>query len=199
MTLTSTATRKVRRDGWTPARRTGYLDHLALDGNVLAACAHVGLTRRAAYCLRQRDPAFAQAWAAAQAQAREARSQEVGTAAIDGIEHEVWYRGKRVGTRRRYDTRLLLAHIARLDRLIEANPQAVADAERFDELLAHFAGAAGADSDFASRTVSDLYTSADTERFDELLAGQHGAAGTDPDFALRTVSDLYTSPADAAR
>src|SRR6187431_302171 len=42
-----------------------------------------------------------------------------GTRAIEGIEEEVRYRGEVVGTRRRYDTRLLLAHMARLDKLAE--------------------------------------------------------------------------------
>src|SRR5688572_17413757 len=130
----------VRHDGWTPARRTRFLDRLAQDGNVLAACALVGLSREAAYRLRRRDPLFARAWAAAQALAREASAQVLATRAIDGVEEEVWYRGEVVGTRRRYDNRLLLAHMARLDKLAEANPAAEADAGRFDELLACIAG-----------------------------------------------------------
>ncbi len=28
----------MRHDGWTPARRTQFLDHLAHDGSVRAAC-----------------------------------------------------------------------------------------------------------------------------------------------------------------
>jgi hypothetical protein len=139
-----------RHDGWTPERRTRFLDRLAQDGNVLAACALVGLSREAAYRLRRRDPVFARAWAAAQALAREAAAQALATRAIDGIEEDVWYRGEVVGTRRRYDNRLLLAHIARLDKLAEANLQAEADMERFDELLARVAGVA-LPADLASR------------------------------------------------
>ena len=59
--------------------------------------------------------------------------------AIDGVE-EIYYRGELVGTRRRYDARLLLAHIARLDRLVDEDA-AGPDAARFDELLARIAGA----------------------------------------------------------
>jgi len=62
------------------------------------------------------------------------------TTKTDGIEEEIWYRGEVVGTRRRYDNRLLLAHVARLDKLAEANPGAQVDAARFDELLAGVAG-----------------------------------------------------------
>ena len=140
MDLSNTPAATVRHDGWTPERRAQFLDRLAQDGNVLAACAHVRLSREAAYRLRRRDPLFARAWAAALALAREASAQVLGTRAIDGIEEEVWHRGEVVGTRRRYDNRLLLAHVARLDRLAEANPQAEADAGRFDELLARVAG-----------------------------------------------------------
>lgn len=137
---TPDTTATVRHDGWTPARRTQFLDRLAQDGNVLAACALVGLSREAAYRLRRREPLFARAWAAAQAQARVQVGEVLGTRAIDGVEEDVWYRGEVVGTRRRYDNRLLLAHMARLDKLAEANPQAEADAGRFDELLALVAG-----------------------------------------------------------
>ena len=140
MDLSNTPATTVRHDGWTPERRTQFLDRLAQDGNVLASCALVGLSREAAYRLKRRDPLFARAWAAAQALAREASAEVLGTRAIDGIEEDVWYRGEVVGTRRRYDNRLLLAHVARLDKLAEANPGAEADAGRFDELLARVAG-----------------------------------------------------------
>ena len=109
----------TRHDGWTAARKAQFLESLAHDGNVRAACARVGLSREAAYRLRRRDALFARAWAAAQLQARDNVGEVLGTRAIEGIEEEVWYRGEVVGTRRRYDTRLLLAHIARLDKLAE--------------------------------------------------------------------------------
>jgi hypothetical protein len=139
MNLSNTPVSASRHDGWTAARKVQFLEALAHDGNVCAACARVGLSREAAYRLRRREPLFARAWAAAQLQAREIVGEVLGTRAIDGIEEEIWYRGEVVGTRRRYDTRLLLAHMARLDKLAE-NRRAVGDARRFDELLACVAG-----------------------------------------------------------
>lgn len=139
MDLSNTPTCTARHDGWTPARKAQFLEILAGDDNVRAASARVGLSREAAYRLRRRDPLFARAWAAAQLQARERVGEDLGTRAIDGIEEEVWFRGEVVGTRRRYDTRLLLAHMARLDRLAE-DEQACEDTARFDELLACVAG-----------------------------------------------------------
>ncbi len=51
----------------------------------------------------------ARAWAAAQVKASGKRRRRARHPALDGIiEEQVWYRGEIVGTRRRYDTRLLL-------------------------------------------------------------------------------------------
>jgi hypothetical protein len=133
------ATATCRHDGWTPERKALFLDVLATKGNVRAACARVGLSREAAYRLRRRDARFARGWDAALLMARQNVAETLGDRAIDGIEEDIWYRGEHVGTRRRYDTRLLLAHMARLDKLTEEQAS-IGDAERFDELLACIAG-----------------------------------------------------------
>jgi len=134
----------VRRDGWSPERKLRFLDHLAARGNVRAACAAVGMTREAAYALRRRDGLFARGWAAALLLAREASVDVLADRAIEGIEEKVYYRGELIDTRRKYDTRLLLAHVARLDRQVEeAAGGAAEDAARFDEILACIGGAEG--------------------------------------------------------
>jgi hypothetical protein len=58
----ATEARPIRHDGWTPERRQRFLELLAAGLDVRRACAGVGLSRQAAYTLRRRDPAFAQAW-----------------------------------------------------------------------------------------------------------------------------------------
>ena len=128
------------RRGWSPERKLRFLERLAQCGNVRAACGAVGMTREAAYVLRRRDALFAHGWAVALVLARECTAEALGDRALDGIEEAVWYRGEQVGTRRRYDSRLLLAHLARLDRLVEEAPEAARDAGRFDELLGRIAG-----------------------------------------------------------
>jgi hypothetical protein len=132
----------VRHDGWTRERQALFLDCLAERGNVRLACARAGMSPEAAYRLRRRDALFARGWAVALVLAREHSGQALGDRALDGVEEEVWYRGEVVGTRRRYDNRLLLAHVARLDKLAEGEGTAAADARRFDELLARVAGVA---------------------------------------------------------
>jgi hypothetical protein len=128
-----------RHDGWTPERKALFLEDLAARGNVRAACARVGLSREAAYRLRRREPLFARGWGAALQLARDSVAETYDDRAFDGIEEEVWHRGELVGTRRRNDTRLMLAHMARLDKLVEQQ-ESIDDAERFDELLACIAG-----------------------------------------------------------
>ena len=132
----------VRADGWSPERKLRFLDRLAGCGNVRAASAAVGMSRESAYTLRRRDALFARGWAAALLLARDSRVDVLADKATEGIEEEVWYRGELRGTRRRFDARLLLAHIARLDKMVEeAGEAAAADVERFDEILACIAGA----------------------------------------------------------
>lgn len=54
--------RRVRKDGWTDARRALFLQVLAATCNVREACRAAGLHFSGAYDLRGRDPAFADAW-----------------------------------------------------------------------------------------------------------------------------------------
>lgn len=129
----------ARRDGWTPARKAQFLALLAETGNVRLTARRCRLSAQSAYVQRRRDRLFARGWASALWLARDHAEQVLADRAIEGVEEEIWYRGERVGTRRRYDSRLLLAHLARLDRQAEAR-DAAEDADRFDELVALVAG-----------------------------------------------------------
>lgn len=124
---------------WTPERKLRFLDALAEHGNARLACRAVAISPEAAYRLRRRDFAFGEAWTAALVLARAHAEQVLADQALCGTEELVYYRGELVGSRRRFDARLLLAHLARLDRLADdsiAGPHAA----RFDELLALVAG-----------------------------------------------------------
>ena len=129
----------VRHDAFTAARRMVFLDHLAREGSVLAACAAAGVSRQSAYVARRRDHAFARGWDAALVLAREHVADVLASRALHGVEEDVFYHGERIATRRRFDTRLLLAHLARLDNLADATV-AGEDAARFDELVAIVGG-----------------------------------------------------------
>jgi len=123
-----------RHDGWLPDIRVKFLEALSRTGNVGAAAYYVQRSRQSAYDLRRRDPDFARGWQAALVLARDVAEDALQERAIDGIEEPVYYHGEVVGMRRRYDSRLLLAHLARLDKIAEQVPARRA-AARFEELM----------------------------------------------------------------
>lgn len=123
-----------RHDGWHRELRVKFLEALAQTGNVQASAYFVQRARQSAYALKRRDVDFARAWLAALVLAREAAQDALQERAVEGIEEEIFYHGEVVATRRRYDSRLLLAHLARLDKLAEQIP-AQRGAARFDEML----------------------------------------------------------------
>jgi hypothetical protein len=124
----------TRHDGWLPEIRVKFLEALARTGNVGAAAYYVQRSRQSAYDLRRRDPDFARGWQAALVVARDVAEDVLQERAIDGIEEPVYYHGEVVGMRRRYDSRLLLAHLARLDKAAGEIPARRA-AARFEELM----------------------------------------------------------------
>ncbi|WP_156451998.1 hypothetical protein [Novosphingobium sp. CCH12-A3] len=127
-----------------PTRIALFLEHLSRHGQVRAAAQVAGVSQQTAYVRRRRDPAFAAAWDAALLHAREAAEQVLATRALHGTTETIWFRGEAVGERRRFDARLLLAHLARLDARAAQAPREIHHlAEDFDRML--LALAEGAD------------------------------------------------------
>lgn len=104
---------------FTARRQAAFLLRLADCGSARSAARAAEVSHQTAYRQRRACRAFRRAWDAALLVARTQAEEVLATRALDGVEEEVWFRGEVVGTRRRYDTRLLLAHLARLDRLVE--------------------------------------------------------------------------------
>lgn len=99
-----------RHDGWTPERQRGFIEALAETGSVEAAARAVDMAERGAYELRRQPGAegFRAAWEAA-LQLGVARIEDVVMdRALNGVEEPVYSYGKLVGTRRRYNDRLLM-------------------------------------------------------------------------------------------
>ncbi|WP_394727496.1 hypothetical protein [Altererythrobacter sp. GH1-8] len=114
-----------------------FLERLSLTGNVRSACRAVAITPMTAYRWRRSCPHFARGWEAALVVARAAAEEVLADRALNGVEEKVFYHGEEVATRVRYDTRLLLAHLARLDAKAADRNLAEAAAD-FDAVLAHF-------------------------------------------------------------
>lgn len=161
----------IRHDGWHPELRVKFLEALAQTGNVRAAATWVQRTRQSAYDLRRRDADFARGWLAALVLAREEAQDRLQERAIEGVEEEVFYHGEVVATRRRYDSRLLLAHLARLDKIAEQIP-AQRGAARFGELLDAIAAGEDTAPLVATPSEDELLAEAAEQRRREGLAAK---------------------------
>lgn len=112
----------TRWDGWTPGRQRRFLE-LVAEGHVVdAACRAVGLSPASAYALRRRaaGAAFALGWDAARLLARDRFADALTARAFEGQEEVLTRADGSVVTRHRYDNRLALAVLARLDRYADA-------------------------------------------------------------------------------
>ncbi|MES2444381.1 MAG: hypothetical protein V4574_16260 [Pseudomonadota bacterium] len=107
-----------RHDGFTPARQRDFIAQLARIGVVSAAARAVGMSAKSAYALRKRageGSSFAAAWDHAVAEGR-ARALDTAIArALHGEATPVFYRGRQVGSRVRYNDGLLIAAIRAID------------------------------------------------------------------------------------
>lgn len=123
---------------FTRERQVEFLDNLSLTGSVRAAAAAAGVSHQTVYRARRAEAGFRTAWDGALLAARSHAEAVLAARAIDGVSEPVFYHGEVIATRIRYSDRLLLAHLARLDRLDEA-PAAAAVAQDWDAAMARFA------------------------------------------------------------
>jgi hypothetical protein len=115
-----TAIRKDYR--WTPACQRAFLEELACTGSVTRATRHVGKSARSAYGLRYRreGAAFRLGWDAAILIARAALADMLMDRAVCGFEEFTSRDEDGMVTRSKYDNRLSMSVLTRLDRMAEA-------------------------------------------------------------------------------
>lgn len=104
---------------FTPQRQRRWLEAYSQLGTITGASKAVGISRETVYAHRAANPSFASAMRSANLIARDISEEEFSNRALNGWQEEVWYRGELVGHRQRHDNRLLLAHMARLDKAAE--------------------------------------------------------------------------------
>ncbi|WP_254514622.1 hypothetical protein [Novosphingobium sp. G106] len=99
-----------RHDGWTPERQRGFIEALADTGSVKSAAHAVNMTPEGAYLLRRHEQAgeFRKAWDAALACGVQRLEDIAMDRALNGVEVPVYSYGKLIGTRRKYNDRLLM-------------------------------------------------------------------------------------------
>lgn len=99
-----------RLDGWTPEVQQAFIEALAETGSVRAACRRVGRSEGGAYQMRRHPEGgqFRKAWAAALDIGIQRIEDIAMERALYGVEEPVYSYGKIVGTRVRYNDRLLM-------------------------------------------------------------------------------------------
>jgi hypothetical protein len=112
-------TRHMRHDGWTPEKMRLFLARLAECGVVKDACQAAAMSARAAYNLRDRDPLFAAGWEAAGVMARSRLADEAYSRSINGVMERIYKDGVIVAERHRYDNKLTMSVLGRLDARID--------------------------------------------------------------------------------
>jgi hypothetical protein len=123
-----------------PEAQARFVEVLAQWGNVRAAAMQAGVSRAHLYRMRRASPEFRRMWDAALVLARPQVEEVLADRALNGIVETIYHRGEEVATRTRYDSRLLLAHLGRLDRIEDT--QGVRSAVKdFDERVEALRGA----------------------------------------------------------
>ena len=153
-----------RSDGWTPDRQRGFLERIAEGATVDEASASVGLSSGAAYALRRRaaGAAFALGWDAAKLVARPIVAETLFLRAIAGQTERVTRPDGEVIERHRYDNRLAMSLLNRLDRHADAAETAnaatrmvAAEFDAFLDIIARDAGPARAGLFLGERLDAD--------------------------------------------
>jgi hypothetical protein len=132
---------KTRHDGWDPAKERIFHTTLAETGVVADACRACKMSRKSAYARRRSAAgrAFALGWDAAILIARGTVADDVMSRARHGVIDRVYRNGELVAERHRYDNRLTMAVLTRLDRLAEGfgenAPVIRAIAQEYDRFL----------------------------------------------------------------
>lgn len=145
--------RTTRHDGWTPDKIRTFLQTLAETGIVSRAAAAAGMSLQSAYRLRSRVEgcAFHYAWEGALQIAKRHIADGLVGRAINGCVDLIVRNGVVVAERHRFDNRLSIAALTRLDNRIAADHDEaealriiVEDFESFTEIVSNGgAGAAG--------------------------------------------------------
>lgn len=154
--------RGPRHDGWSPERIRLFLATLAETGVAADAARAAGMSVQGAYALRNRAAgrAFHLAWNAALQLARRRLADEVMSRALHGVVDVIVRDGEVWAERHRFDNRLTMSVLARLDRQAlqddRENEDARLVAEEFDEFVDLVsAGGDGADRFIGARRTAE--------------------------------------------
>ncbi|NVE93853.1 hypothetical protein [Altererythrobacter lutimaris] len=102
--------KRARHDGWTAARQRAFIEALADTGSVKAAARAVDMSAEGAYHLRRQPGAgpFRAAWQKALDLGVQRIEDVAMDRALNGVDEPLYSYGKLIGTRKRFNDRLLM-------------------------------------------------------------------------------------------
>ncbi len=126
-----------RHDGWTPARQRAFIEALADTGSVEAACKAVNMSTVGAYRIRRLPEAesFRAAWTAALDLGVQRIEDVAMDRALNGVDEPLYSYGRLVGSRKRYNDRLLMFMLRNRapERFAEGKPKGLNAVGKMDE------------------------------------------------------------------
>ena len=146
--------RMQREDGWTPEKIRIFLYMLAETGVVSDAARAAGMSKQSAYALRNsaKGRPFLLAWRAALLIARRRLADDMMSRAVHGCVEIIYRDGKVWGQKHRYDNRLSMAVLTRLDQLVKSHDHEDTNAryvaEEFDQFVDIVAGGGDGAAEF---------------------------------------------------
>lgn len=102
--MSDSTPKKEYRAEWEPV----FLETLAQNCNVKAACASAGIERSTAYKRRKADNDFAESWDDAIDDGVDALAAEARRRAAEGTRRGIWHQGVRVGEEIEYSDTLII-------------------------------------------------------------------------------------------
>jgi hypothetical protein len=184
--------RRLRVDGWLPWKKARFLLVLIAGGIVADACRAVGMSVTSAYALKNRRSgrAFGRMWDAILIHRARGRLADNNLSrAMNGCVEQVLKDGVVIAERRRFDNRLSMAMLTRLDRLAESKSGEEAEllralSEDFEDYLEVVEG--GGDE--------DAFVEARRPRPEEAAANDRPAPWYKKDFLDDVAAAAETSP-----
>lgn len=156
-----------RHDGWTPARQLAFIEALADTGSVAAACKAVDMSEGGVYYLRRQPGAdsFRAAWTAALDLGVQRIEDVAMDRALNGVDEPFYSYGTLVGTRKRYNDRLLMFMLRNRapERFAEGRPKALNAVGKMDEERLRKKWRAEWNAERANVSPEDVRASIDTK------------------------------------
>lgn len=146
-----------RSDGWTPDRIRAFLNALSQCGVVADAARAAGMSKQSAYAFRNsaRGRGFNVAWHAALLLVRRRLADVVMSRALNGCVEVIVRDGEVWGERHRFDNRLTMAVLSRLDSYAEDYRHQSHVPRRVGEEFDAFVEAVCAGGDAAAEFIND--------------------------------------------